>query len=129
MMAPALICVVDDDESVRESVEGLLRSTGMMVETFDSAEAFLAAGAELRARCLILDISMPNMSGIELQELLSARGSHLPIVFITARADRGVITRVLERGALACLIKPFDEHALLDLVAAASAADFERGKP
>jgi FixJ family two-component response regulator len=127
-MVPPSICVVDDDESVRESVEGLLRSIGMAVETFDSAEAFLASGAELRACCLILDISMPNMSGTELQQVLADRGSRLPIVFITARADRGVIARLLERGALACLFKPFDEQDLLSLVTAASTAQFEPGK-
>lgn len=127
-MTPPLICVVDDDESVRESVEGLLRSSGMAVETFDSSEAFLASGAELRARCLILDISMPKMSGAELQQVLADRGSRLPIVFITARAERGVVARLLERGALACLFKPFDEQHLLDLVTAATTAQFEPRK-
>lgn len=115
-MASLRISVVDDDESVRESLEGLLRSTSSAVETFDSAEAFLAAGAELRADCLILDISMPNMTGPELQQELTERGARLPIIFITARADRALVARLLKRGASACLFKPFDEDELLNAI-------------
>ncbi len=114
-----LISVVDDDESVREALPDLLREFGFAVEAFWSAEAFLASDALGRTNCLVLDIAMPGMTGLELQQELKRRRRNIPIVFITAHADQTVRPRVLEQGAVECLFKPFSEAALLDAVTAA----------
>jgi FixJ family two-component response regulator len=111
--------VVDDDESVRESLPDLLRACGFVVQAFASAEEFLANGALEQTRCLILDISMPGMTGFDLQQELARRGQKIPIVFITAFGDETVRSRALAAGAVACLFKPFSEAALLDAVEAA----------
>ena len=116
MVTRPLITVVDDDESVRESLPDLLRSFGLEVEPFASAEAFLASGDLERTGCLILDVAMPGMTGPELQQELARRAHHLPIVFITAYADQAVRPRVMKRGAVACLFKPFSEAAILEAV-------------
>jgi FixJ family two-component response regulator len=109
----SVVSVVDDDESVREALPDLLREFGFAVEVFASAEEFLASGATDRTSCLILDIAMPGMTGLELQQELKRRGLRIPIVFITAHADRTLRPRVLEEGATECLFKPFTEAALL----------------
>jgi FixJ family two-component response regulator len=114
-----LISVVDDDDSVREALPDLLRELGFAVEAFSSAEAFLASDALGRTNCLVLDIAMPGMTGLELQQELKRRRRNIPLVFITAHADPTVRPRVLEQGAVACLFKPFSEAALLDAVTAA----------
>ncbi len=114
-----LISVVDDDDSVREALPDLLRELGFAVEAFSSAEAFLASDALGRTNCLVLDIAMPGMTGLELQQELKRRRRNIPIVFITAHADPTVRPRVLEQGAVECLFKPFSEAALLDAVTAA----------
>ncbi len=119
MDKPLLVSVVDDDESVRESLPDLLRESGFAVEAFSSAEAFLASGCVDQTSCLILDIAMPGMSGPELQRELKRRRQEIPIVFITALRDETVRPRVLEQGAVECLFKPFGETALLDSVRAA----------
>jgi FixJ family two-component response regulator len=108
-----LVAVVDDDESVRESLPDLLRALGYAVLVFSSAEEFLASGCVAATRCLILDIAMPGMTGPDLQEELTVRGQEIPIVFITAQADETVRTRLLEQGAVECLFKPFSDTALL----------------
>ena len=113
------MCLVDDDLSVRESLAGALQAMGFGVRTFESAEAFLCAPDVLRTDCLILDVTMPGMSGLELQELLIAEGRLVPIVFITARAEPAIETRAMGRGAIACLVKPFTEHSLLSAIEAA----------
>jgi FixJ family two-component response regulator len=110
---------VDDDDSVREALPDLLRELGFAAEAFSSAEAFLASDAMERTSCLILDIAMPGMTGLELQQELKDRGQRIPIVFITAHADRTLRPRVLEQGATECLFKPFTEVALLDALNAA----------
>jgi FixJ family two-component response regulator len=110
-----VVCVVDDDESVRESVAGLLRAFDFDARQFASAEEFLAA-PEQSAICLILDVTMPNMSGEELQLQLRLDGRRIPIVFITARAEPVLHARLLDQGATACLVKPFQEDALLEAV-------------
>lgn len=115
----SLVSVVDDDESVRESLPDLLRELGFDVEAFASAEAFLASAHLGRTRCLILDVAMPGMSGPELQEELARRRHAIPIVFITGQQDESVRPRVLAAGAVACLSKPFSDTALLDAVNAA----------
>jgi FixJ family two-component response regulator len=115
----SLVSVIDDDESVRESLPDLLRQFGFEAEAFSSAEAFLASDAVSETSCLLLDIVMPGMSGPDLQQELTRRRQEIPVVFITAHADRSVRPHVLARGAVACLLKPFSETALLDAVEAA----------
>src|ERR1700730_17859736 len=102
-----LISVVDDDESVRESLPDLLGEFGFAVETFASAEEFLASGRVAQTACLILGIAMPGMSGPDLQRELVQRRLQIPIVFITAHADQAIVARLVEQGAIACLRKPF----------------------
>ena len=115
----ALVSVVDDDESVRESLPDLLRAFGFAAQAFSSAEEFLASEFVDQTKCLILDVAMPGMSGPALQEELSRRSSRIPIVFITAHADDTVRPRVLEAGAVECLLKPFSVAALRTAVTTA----------
>ena len=123
MAAPgSLVVVVDDDESVRESLPDLLKELGYAVRAFSSAEAFLASDCVGEARCLILDIAMPGMSGPDLQRELKRRRRKIPIVFITAHADESVRPRILEDGAVECLFKPFSEAALLGALSIALGA-------
>jgi FixJ family two-component response regulator len=109
-----LISIVDDDESVRESLPGLVRELGFAAQAFSSAEEFLVSDCAFESRCLILDISMPGMSGPELQEELKRRRREIPIVFITAQTSKGLRAQVLAQGAVECLVKPFSDTALLD---------------
>lgn len=115
----SLVAVVDDDESVRESLPDLLREFGFAVRAFPSAEAFLASDCVSETRCLILDVVMPSMSGPDLQRELTLRRQEIPIVFITAHADETERPRLLEQGAVECLFKPFSETALLEALDAA----------
>jgi FixJ family two-component response regulator len=108
-----LVTVIDDDESVRESLPDLLREFGYAVETFASSEEFLTSGDLGGTRCLILDVAMPGMSGLELHRELQRRGGAIPVVFITAHNDATVRPRLLALGAVDCLFKPFSEGALL----------------
>jgi len=118
--SPALVAVVDDDESIRESLRGLIRSIGLRVETFPSAEAFSRSADLGKTDCLILDVRMPGMSGLELQSELAAGAHDIPIIFITAHgSDEGVRARALRDGAVAYLSKPFSEDALLEAVTTA----------
>jgi len=117
-----LVCVVDDDESVRESLPDLLREFGFAVEAFSSAKDFLASDYLARTNCLILDVAMPEMSGPDLQLELRRIGQDIPIVFITAHVDDKVRPRVLAQGAVDCLFKPFSQTALFDALTAALAA-------
>jgi FixJ family two-component response regulator len=111
-----LVSIVDDDESVRESLPDLLRTFGFASRAFSSAAEFLASGFVDQTDCLVLDVAMPGMSGPALQQELSRRGSTIPIVFITAQGDESLCPRLLEDGAIECLLKPFSEVALLDAV-------------
>jgi FixJ family two-component response regulator len=113
MKTPLLVSVVDDDESVRESLPDLLREFGFTAQTFSSAEEYLGSEEILRTRCLILDVAMPGMCGPELQIELQRRRIETPIIFITAHQDEAVRSRVLEDGAVQCLLKPFSDTALL----------------
>ena len=115
-MTRSLVAVVDDDESVRESLPDLLRELDFVVQAFSSAEEFLASEFLDRTECLILDVAMPGMSGPALQQELQRRRRRIPIVFLTAHADESICAQVLEAGAVACLLKPFTETALLDAV-------------
>jgi FixJ family two-component response regulator len=114
-----LISVVDDDESVRESLPDLLKECGFAVQAFSSAEEFLASDYLGQTRCLVLDVAMPGMSGPDLQQELARRQQEIPIVFITAQRDESIRPRLLEYGAVECLFKPFSEAALLDALNAA----------
>lgn len=114
MVAPRpLVSVVDDDESVRESLPDLLKVLGFAARAFSSAEAFLASDCVGQTRCLILDIAMPGMTGPDLQRELAKRQQKIPIVFITAHRDDSVRSRVLQEGAVECLYKPFSDADLL----------------
>jgi FixJ family two-component response regulator len=119
MKQGSLVSVVDDDESVRESLPDLLKVFGFEVEAFSSAEEYLASGVVRQTRCLILDIAMPGMSGLELQRELTHHQQAPPIVFITAHRDEAVRSRALELGAVECLFKPFSEMDLTDAIQAA----------
>jgi FixJ family two-component response regulator len=112
MQKRALISVVDDDVSSRESLPDLLRTFGFAAVPFASAEAFLASDTLADTQCLILDVSMPGMSGPQLQCELSRRELHIPIIFITGYADRDLRANLLARGAVECLLKPFSEKDL-----------------
>jgi FixJ family two-component response regulator len=115
----SLVSVVDDDESVRESLPDLLREFGFAVRAFSSAEEFLSCDAVGETRCLILDIAMPGMSGLDLQQELRRRGWTIPIVFITAQKDKVIQNRAFKQGAAALLLKPFSDAALFEAVKAA----------
>jgi len=119
MVTTPLISVVDDDESVRESLPDLLRELGFAAQAFSSAEEFLASDFIGQTRCLVLDIAMPGMTGPDLQRELARRQQVIPIIFITAHADETMRPRLLERGAVECLFKPFSETALLEALNAA----------
>jgi FixJ family two-component response regulator len=116
MSIPPLVSVVDDDESVRESLPDLLRVLGFGAQAFSSAEEFLESAFVDRTRCLLLDVGMPGMCGPDLQRELKRRNQDIPIVFITAHTDEAIRSRVLEQGAVECLLKPFSESALLDAI-------------
>jgi FixJ family two-component response regulator len=114
-----LISVVDDDESVRESLPDLLREFGFAVRAFSSAEEFLASDCVGQTKCLILDIAMPGMAGPGLQRELTRRRQEIPIVFITAHEEETTRSRVLELGAADCIFKPFSDTALRQALNAA----------
>ena len=113
------VSVVDDDESVRESLPDLLNEFGFEACTFSSAQEFLASGCLNRTGCLIVDIAMPGMTGLDLQRELQLRGHKIPIIFITAQTDGAVRARALEQGAVRVLLKPFNDTDLLAAVEAA----------
>jgi FixJ family two-component response regulator len=115
---PLLVSVVDDDESVRESLPDLLRELGFAVQAFSSGEEFLASNYVDETRCLILDIGMPGMSGPELFELLQRRRA-IPVIFITAQSDPALKPRMMSLGAVDCLTKPFGEAVLVEALNAA----------
>lgn len=108
-----LISIVDDDESVREATQTLLRSVGYRVRTFVSAENLLDSDALAETECLILDVRMPGIDGLELQRRLNEGGSRVPIIFITAHDDGPLRQRAVEAGAVDLLQKPFDAGQLL----------------
>jgi FixJ family two-component response regulator len=111
-----LIAVVDDDAAIREAVQSLLRSVGLRAEGFASAQDFLQSGRLQGTACLIVDVRMPRMSGLELQQQLTAAQCPIPVVFITAHGDAETRSRALRAGAVAFLDKPFSDEALLRAV-------------
>ena len=112
----AMVAVVDDSDSVRESLPDLLQEVGFAVQAFASAEAFLESGHGGKTNCLILDVGLSGMSGPDLQQELKRRGEHVPIVFITGDRDPSLCPRLLALGAAACLLKPFTDAALLEAI-------------
>lgn len=120
-MKGSIISVVDDDESVRESLPDLLRELGFKALAFSSAEEFLSSDSVNKTQCLILDIAMPGMSGPDLQVELARRRQGIPIIFITASRSASIRSRLLKQGAVECLFKPFTDSALLDALNAALA--------
>lgn len=115
----SLVSVVDDDESVRESLPDLLKELGYEAEAFSSAQEFLTSGQVGRSKCLILDVAMPGMSGLDLQRELRHRGQDIPTIFITAQRDGRIRPRVIQQGAVDCLFKPFSDTALHEAIKAA----------
>src|SRR4029077_13481382 len=114
-----LIAIVDDDQSVQSALQDLIESEGLSTVCFGSAEEFLDSGAQDEARCLIADIRMPGISGIELQAKLRADRCRIPIIFITAHGDAKMRIRAMRDGAVEFLTKPFDNAVLLETVHAA----------
>ncbi len=113
-----LISVVDDDDSVRESLQSLIRSVGFAVQVFASAEEFLHSDYLHQTHCLILDVRMPGMSGLELQRHLAATRCEIPVIFITAHGNEVTRAQALRNGAVDYLCKPFSEDALLNAIRA-----------
>jgi FixJ family two-component response regulator len=114
-----LVAIVDDDESVRGTLYELLRSAGFLSRTFESAEAFLRSGRQQDTACLITDIRMPGMSGLELQIRLNAERCKIPTIFITAHGDEEMRLQALREGAVEFMPKPFDDEVLIESVRAA----------
>ena len=114
-----LVAIVDDDDSVRITLQELLRSAGFPSRGFDSAEAFLGSGDQQETACLITDIRMPGMSGLELQARLNAEHCKIPTIFITAHGDEDMRFQALRAGAVEFLPKPFDDEVLIESVRAA----------
>src|SRR4030088_2436924 len=113
---PYMVSIVDDDKAVRDALENLLESVGLRVEAFASAEEFVNSGDVNNRSCLILDIQLPSMSGLELQHYLSKKPDTIPIIFITAHADDEVRSQALREGAVSFLCKPFSSEDLLTAV-------------
>ncbi len=114
-----MVAIVDDDDSLRVALQGLLKATGYPAEAFASAEEFLNSGQQQETVCLITDIRMPGMSGLELQAKLNAERCKIPIIFLTAHGDEKMRMQALRAGAVEFLAKPFDAEALLENVRAA----------
>ena len=112
----AIVFVIDDDESVREALRSLIRSVGLRVETFASAPAFLESKRPDLPACLILDVRMPGLSGLDLQRDLAEANVHIPIIFITGHGDIPMSVRAMKAGAVEFLTKPFRDQDLLDAI-------------
>lgn len=113
---PTLIAIVDDDESVRSALEGMMEEAGFVTFACASAEEFLDSPRKRQTACLITDIRMPGISGLELQSRLNATRQRIPIIFITAHGDEDMRLQALRAGAVEFLAKPFDDAQLLDSV-------------
>lgn len=114
-----LVAIVDDDESVRSALQGLMKAVGLPASAFASAEDFLNSGQQHQTACLIADIRMPGMSGLDLQAILNAERCRIPTIFITAHGDAKIRMQALRSGAVEFLSKPFSDDALLESVRAA----------
>lgn len=116
MTTSKTVFVVDDDDAVRDSLAMLISSVGLAVETFESAAEFLAVYVPSRPGCVVLDIRMPGLSGLDLQQRLKAMGATLPIIFISGHGDVPMAVRAMRRGAVDFLLKPFNDQELLDRI-------------
>jgi FixJ family two-component response regulator len=114
-----MVAIVDDDDLMRGALQGLLKAVGLPAQAFASAEEFLRSGQQHQAGCLIADIRMPGMSGLELQAKLNTEACRIPIIFITAHGDEKMRMQALRAGAVEFMAKPFDDEALLASVRAA----------
>ena len=114
-----LVAIVDDDELMRSALQGLLKAAGLPAQAFSSAEEFLKSGQQHSTACLIADIRMPGISGLDLQARLNAARCRIPTIFITAHGDEKMRMQALRAGAVEFLAKPFDDEVLLDSVRAA----------
>jgi two-component system, LuxR family, response regulator FixJ len=114
------VAIVDDDGSVRTALVGLLKSAGIPARAYSSAEEFLCSRAEPETSCLVVDLRMPGMSGLELQAHLGARSAGIPVIFITAHGDAEARARALRAGAVRFFEKPFDDEELLETIRAAT---------
>ena len=114
-----LVAVVDDDELMRSALQGMLKSVGLLSQAFASAEEFLESGQQQQTACLITDIQMPGMSGLELQAKLNAEHRRIPTIFITAHGDAKMRMQALRAGAVEFMAKPFNDEVLLESVRAA----------
>jgi FixJ family two-component response regulator len=123
------LSVVDDDESIRESLPDLLEEFGFTTRAFSSAEEFLSSGCVDETSCLILDIAMPGMGGPELHQELKRRGQQIPTVFITGQRDEGIRTRLLKQGAIEFLLKPINDEALVAAVKTALREPWNSANP
>ena len=119
----SLVSIVDDDLSIRESIPDLLKESGFRARAFASAKEFLDSDAVLKTECLILDISMPAMTGPELWGEMKRRGIRIPVIFITAGRNESLRSQLIREGAVNCLFKPFADTALLDALKAAGQND------
>jgi FixJ family two-component response regulator len=122
------VFVVDDDPSLLRSVERLLQTAGYHAETFSTAESFLAAKVATRGACLILDVNLPGLNGLELQRKLAERGSHLPVIFIAGHGSIPMTVRAMKAGAVTFLPKPFEEPELIGQVEKALAQSREEAR-
>jgi FixJ family two-component response regulator len=114
-----MVAIVDDDELMRGALQGLLKAVGLPARAFASAEEFLNSGQQHETACLIADIRMPGISGLDLQARLNAARCRIPTIFITAHGDEKMRMQALRAGAVEFLAKPFDDEVLLDSVRAA----------
>jgi FixJ family two-component response regulator len=114
-----MVAIVDDDDLMRSALQGLLKSVGLPAQAFASAEEFLKSGQQHEVGCLVADIRMPGMSGLELQAKLNADECRIPTIFITAHGDEKMRMQALRAGAVEFMAKPFDDEALLESVRAA----------
>jgi len=113
---PPIVFVVDDDISVRESLEAMIRFAGFRVETFASAQGFLECPRAMVPNCLVLDVSLPDLSGLDLQNLIASERTDMPIIFITGYGDVPMTVRAMKAGAVEFLTKPFEDEVLLDAI-------------
>jgi FixJ family two-component response regulator len=114
-----MVAIVDDDDLMRNALQGLLKAVGLTAQAFASAAEFLKSGQQREAKCLIMDIRMPGMSGLELQAQLNAQRCKIPIIFITAHGDEKMRMQALRAGAVEFMAKPFNDEVLLESIKAA----------
>jgi FixJ family two-component response regulator len=128
MSAPITVHVIDDDEALRDSLSWLLEAHGFKVKLYANAESYLAAPADPGEACLLLDVRMPGMSGVQLQDALIQRGDRAPVIFVTAHGDVPLAVEAVKKGAFDFIEKPFNEQHIVDLIRRAVVQNAERRK-